>query len=239
MAKRSQPSLGLERGWHEFIEVKCRILHGRRRRGWTNFEAGSRCEVALLPSEREAARGTRRGHFNSSAINTWWSWRGNLSMGFHVPLDTSLGMAWDILEVVVRDKLIFIISIHRKRPRTPASIKTIKFKLPGTWMWFFPQAHIIICKKRGLEWAIHRKIGTGDEGALDRNTGPGNGWRATGERQTGRLEDGNCVEQKCHSSGSRVGWGGGGCVGLSSAVGTKLSPDPRSRGFGQQRGRGL
>lgn len=48
-------------------------------------------------------------------------------MGFRVPLDTSLGMARDILEVVVRDKLIFIISIRRKRPRMPRSIKTPKF----------------------------------------------------------------------------------------------------------------
>lgn len=56
-------------------------------------------------------------------------------MGFHVPLDTSLGMARDILEVVVRDKLIFIISIHRKRP---SSIKTPKFKLPGIWNIVLP-----------------------------------------------------------------------------------------------------
>ena len=70
-AKRSQPSLGLEQGQHEFMEVNCRILQGRRQRRWTNFEAGSRYEVALLPSERGAARRTRRGHFNSSAINTW------------------------------------------------------------------------------------------------------------------------------------------------------------------------
>lgn len=51
-------------------------------------------------------------------------------MGFHVPLDTSLGMARDVWEVVVRDKLIFIISIHRKRP---SHRKTPTFKLPGIW----------------------------------------------------------------------------------------------------------
>lgn len=46
-----------------------------------------------------------------------------------MPLDTSIGIAQDILEMVVRDKLIFILSISRKRPRMEWSIKTPNFEL--------------------------------------------------------------------------------------------------------------
>lgn len=52
-------------------------------------------------------------------------------MGFRVLLDIFFGMVRDILEVVVRDKLIFIIFICRKRLRMLRSIKILKFGLFG------------------------------------------------------------------------------------------------------------
>lgn len=59
-------------------------------------------------------------------------------MRSHVPLDTSLGIAQDILEVVVRDRLIFIISLPSKGPRMPWSVKTPKFKVPEIWKAVLP-----------------------------------------------------------------------------------------------------
>lgn len=65
--------------------------------------------------------GTRQEHVNKPVTHAWQGRRGDLFSGFHVLLDIFLGIDQAILEMVVRDELIFIISIPRKRPRLSQS----------------------------------------------------------------------------------------------------------------------
>jgi hypothetical protein len=54
-------------------------------------------------------------------------------VGFHVPLDISLGIAQDMLEMVVRDELIFIMSIPQEKTETSIELKTPKLKALEVW----------------------------------------------------------------------------------------------------------
>ena len=80
------------------------------------------------------------------------------------------------MEVVVRDKLIFIISIHGKRPSMPVSIKTPKFKTTWNLDVVLPTGgHHYRQEDGGVMSDGQGKIGTGKEGVIGRNTDTGKG----------------------------------------------------------------
>lgn len=111
--------------------------------GWVHGNKSTRCELYHRPDLKQEQRvnvvsysqGTCKGHVNKLVMHAWQGWRGNFASGFHVLLDLSLGIDQDILEMVVRDKLILIISSPGKHPG-PSQSRTPTVKVLEVWTTF-------------------------------------------------------------------------------------------------------
>lgn len=110
------------------------------------------------------SQGTCKGHVNNLVMHAWQGWRGNLFSGFHVLLDLSLGIDQDILEMVVRDKLIFIVSIPGKRPRLSQN-RTPAVNVLEVWTRVLPAfAHECVQQERAFKSYGQKKIQKANEG---------------------------------------------------------------------------